>query len=143
MAVNETDFKSELRRDAREQSIFSVANSPEFNRGIPDLFFKKAGWDPVFVELKWSPSKPKAALCGLTALQANWIRDYRAVGGYAMMLIGWKSGPVRWSAGLHFGTDPDEAVDIVWTTHKDRGKQWDIASILDRIISIQAGRRLL
>lgn len=130
MAVNETQFKAELRALSRKLGIQSVANNPEWNKGIPDLYLKCDAFPGIFLELKWSYGVPRNALCGLTALQAKWIRDHREVLGYAATLIGWKSGPVEWSCGLHWGADEKEPVKLAKVWIRKRGLDWPLVKIL-------------
>lgn len=133
MAANETQFKAELRSDAKVLGMFGVSNSPEFNIGIPDLYFKHKDYTGVYIETKWFKTRPITAKCGLSTMQAKWIRDYRLVNGMAATLIGWKSGPVEWSAGIHFGADAEESVKFQGVVVRKRGEQWRVDLIVAQI----------
>lgn len=139
MAVNETQFKAEIKLACKHAGIKAISLSPEYEGGISDLLIKGPGFPATMLELKWLRTMPSAAkITDITPRQAQFLRTWKGMGGNCAVLAGYPIGPRLWEAGISYQFNEDAPYNFTWAIRRAAGDDWPVLNLMGEIDTYHA-----
>ncbi len=143
MANSEADFKRELKKAAEALGMHAVSTSPEYSKGMPDLYIRSEDgghWLEAKFERYPVPGYQKGKTSALSSLQSKWIQDEIAAGGTAVWCVCKKMSRDYWEVTI--GATPKMCKKnhtLVATRYT--GEKWLIQNILGAARGLSNDRR--